>query len=513
MLFVRLKQCEVALNAGRLDEAFDLLRSPDVRSHRRGQDLTDRLTRAMIERGRSHLAAGQLEAAAHDCERAGRAAGNLPDVIALRTAVSDAMADRRRTDHRRDQLAAAVRRHMDQGQLTLGQQLLAAAPADEQAQRIAGELAARRATVHTVGQKVDSALRAGNWSAALDQLAQLDRQVARHPEIRDLCSKVNASIVAEATKAIESGRLDEAKALLRRHEELPGRFIDADRLREALRQCREASTCLERVDAAGAERSLRMLAAQWPNASWISDALGRVQQIRTSAEALLAGPLGVTGAAAGPLPSPPPEYLEREDSEDRDFVLHVDGAGGFKMVGGQAVTFGPVGASRHVDVPVTGDASVPLVTITRSDEDYFVQSRQPVEVNDRPTTHALLTNGDRIAVGPRCRLRFRRPNPASTSAVLDVTSGRLARGDVRQVILFDRELIIGPGPAAHVRVDSLSGPAVLQRGGAGLVCRAADPIRVDGQLAGSEPPIRPGVHVTIGSVGLILVREERGAAS
>jgi hypothetical protein len=422
------------------------------------------------------------------------------------------MADRRRTDQRRDQLAAAVRRHIDQGQLTLGQQLLAAAPADEQTHRIAGELAARRATVHTVGQKVDSALRAGNWEAALDQLARLDRQVARHPEIRDLCAKVNASIVAEATKAIESGRLDEAKALLRRHEELPGRFIDADGLREALRQCREASTCLERVDAAGAERSLRTLAGQWPNASWIPEALGRVQQIRTSAEALLAGPLGAAGAA-GPLPSPPPEYREREDSADRDFVLHVDGAGGFRVVGGQAVTFGPVGASRQVDVAVTGDASVPLVTITRSDEDYFVQSRQPVEVNDKPTTHALLANGDRIAIGPRCRLRFRRPNPASTSAVLDVTAGRLARGDVRQVILFDRELIIGPGPAAHVRVDSLGGPAVLQRGAAGLVCRAADPIRLDGQLAGTEPLIRPGVHVTIGPIGLILVREERGAAS
>jgi hypothetical protein len=509
VLFVRLKQCEVALNAGRLDEAFDLLRSPDLRSHRKGQDLVDRLAKAMIERGRTHLAAGQFEAAAHDCERAARTAGALPDVVALRTAVSDAMAERRRADQRRDQLAAAVRRHMDQGQLTLGGQLLAAAPADAQTQRIESELAARRATVQAVASKVDAAIDAGNWEAALDHLAQVDRQVARHPDIRELCGKLTASIVAGATKAIESGRLDQAGALLRRHQELPGHFIDADRLREAIRQCREAAACIERADAAGAERLLRGLSSQWPKASWISDALSQVQQMRTSAEAVLAGPLGAINGS-NPLPGPHPEYRGREESVDGDFLLHVDGAGGFRVVGGQAVTFGPVGSSRRVDVAVTGDASVPLVTITRSDEDYFVQSRQPVEVNDKPTTHALLAHGDRIAVGQRCRLRFRRPNPASTSAVLDVTAGRLARGDVRQVILFDRELIVGPGPAAHVRVDTLSGPATFQRRGEGMVCRAADPVLLDGRPAGTEPLIKPGVHVTIGPVGLILVREEGG---
>ncbi|HEY2588901.1 MAG TPA: hypothetical protein VGI81_24370 [Tepidisphaeraceae bacterium] len=510
MLFVRLKQCEVALNAGRLDEAFDLLRSPDLRSHRKGQDLVDRLAKAMLDRGRAHLAAGQLEAAAADCERAARTAGNLPDVLALRTAVSEAMAERRRADQRRDQLATAVRRHMDQGQLTLGGQLLAAAPADVQTQRIGSELAARRATIQAVAKKVGAAIGAGDWEAALDQLAQVDRQVTRHPDVRELCGRVTASVVAEATRAIESGSLDRAGALLQRHQELPGRFIDADRLREALRQCREAAACVERSDTAGAERNLRGLSAQWPNASWVSDALRHVQQIRTSAEAVLAGPLGMIGAAS-PLPGPPPEYRgsERAD-DDGDFVLHVDGAGGFRVMGGQSVTFGPASSSRNVDVAVTGDASVPVVTISRSDEDYFVQSRQPVEVNGSPTTHALLAPGDTIAVGPRCRLRLRRPNPASTSVVLDVTAGRLARGDVRQVILFDRELIVGPGPAAHVRVDALSGPAVFQRRRDGLVCRAADPVLLDGRPAGTEPLITPGVHVTIGPVGLILVREEGG---
>jgi hypothetical protein len=49
---------------------------------------------------------------------------------------------------------------------------------------------------------------------------------------------------------------------------------------------------------------------------------------------------------------------------------------------------------------------------------------------------------------------------------------------------------------------------VFQRGGGGLICRAADPVSIDGRPAAAEPLITPGVHVTIGPIGLILVREE-----
>lgn len=507
MLFVRLKQCEVALNAGRLDEAFDLLRSPDLRSHRQGQDLLDRLTKALLNRGRSHLAADQFEAAAQDCDRAARLAGNQPDVVALRASISEAMAARRRADQRRDELAAAVRRHMDQGQFTIGQQLLAAAPPQQNLKVIETELAARRATVQSLSQKIGSLLSKGNWESALDSLAHLERQVARHPDIAQICHEVSNRLVTEARKTIELGHLEQANALMRRLQELPGRFIEADRLREVLHQCRDAAACVERADAAGAERLLSVLNGQLPKASWISDALTHVRSLRTSTEAILAGPLGAHRTAPTPEPVPLPRGNGSEHPSDIDFLLHVDGAGGFRVIGSRSITIGPASSSRRVDVAVTADASAPIVTITRSDEDYFVQAQQPIEVNDKPVAHALLVSGDRIAVGPRCRLRFRRPNPASTSAVLDVTAGRLARGDVRQIILLDREMILGPGPAAHVRVDSLTGPAVLQRAGDGVICRAADPISIDGRPAGAEPILTPGARVTIGPVGLVLVRE------
>src|SRR2546421_174944 len=91
----------------------------------------------------------------------------------------------------------------------------------------------------------------------------------------------------------------------------------------------------------------------------------------------------------------------------------------------------------------------PVVTLSRSDEDYFLNSpRSPVAVNERMVSSALLSNGDRIGIGPRCRIEFRRPNAASASAILDVSGARLPWGGVKGVLLMDRELIVGPMASA-----------------------------------------------------------------
>jgi len=117
-------------------------------------------------------------------------------------------------------------------------------------------------------------------------------------------------------------------------------------------------------------------------------------------------------------------------------------------------------------------------------------------------------NGDRIAIGPRCRITFRRPSPASATAILDLSGTRAARGDVRHVVLLDRELVVGPGPAAHVRCDDLQQPAVLQRRDGKVTCRAGEPILLDGRPAGNSADIPAGTHIAIGPVGLVIAKED-----
>ena len=128
MLFLRIKQCEAAIAGGRLDEAFELLRADDVRSHRRGQELTDLIVKRLVERGRGHLAAGRISAARGDCDKAARLAGNLADVSQLRFAVDRADAGVRERDGAREHVVADARRLLAAGQLPRIGDLIVRAP-------------------------------------------------------------------------------------------------------------------------------------------------------------------------------------------------------------------------------------------------------------------------------------------------------------------------------------------------------------------------------------------------
>ena len=138
MLILRVKQAETALKDGRLDEAYELARMEDFRTHRDGQNLISRLVRSLITRGREHLAAGRLSQALADCEKAERLGGNLPEAAALRTAVTDAIANRQQVERRQAGLVATARQHIRDGWLSLGQQVLAncenAEPLQEEAE-------------------------------------------------------------------------------------------------------------------------------------------------------------------------------------------------------------------------------------------------------------------------------------------------------------------------------------------------------------------------------------------
>src|SRR4051812_26999302 len=96
MLILRIRHAETALADGRLDEAFELVRDPKLRSHRRGQDLLTRLVAALTKRGREHLKLDRFAQALTDCEKAQQLAGDLPELVALRSDAMDAVQWQRR---------------------------------------------------------------------------------------------------------------------------------------------------------------------------------------------------------------------------------------------------------------------------------------------------------------------------------------------------------------------------------------------------------------------------------
>jgi hypothetical protein len=184
----------------------------------------------------------------------------------------------------------------------------------------------------------------------------------------------------------------------------------------------------------------------------------------------------------------------------RRFVLHVDGAGSFVVLQGHSFAVGPISASRPVDLPLIAAAGTPTMTVMRCDEDYFLSGGA--------APGKLLVSGDRIAVGPRGRLEFRRPNAASGTAVLRVNGARLPWGGVRDVLLMDREIVLGTSAAAHVRVAGCPSAVILQgTGDGGLLCRADETVVVDGRPCGRSAAVSDGARVAVGGVSFVWRRE------
>jgi len=525
VIILRLKQAECALADGRLDEAAQILNDANIRSYRRGQELAGLLSRALIDRGRQHLAAGRLVEADGDCRKASLLAGNLVDAAQLGAAIRNAM---QTVQHKQQEKAAALataRQQIQQGQFSLGQKVLKGIESrSPEAQLMLNDLANRRAAVEAIATRTEQALARDDWEAAIELLVSAGPAVGEM-RLRELSQQTAAKVHERIEDALAEGRLDLAQSLLNRLGRIAQGDVRTEQQRRILEQCRKAWQSVTAGQLASALEVLRRLETSLSSAKWVRAAIADLEsaddaiaRLRGGAIATidgLASAANLTGAAsvanvrAANQDNPrPPVAAAVNCAADKDapsrFVLQADGVGAFLVIRQPRLTLGPVSASRNCDVALLADASTPVISIDRIDEDYVLTTAVGVLVNDQPTSRKLLVEGDRIALSPRCRFVFRRPSPASTSALLDLNGTRIGRADVRRVILMDRELIIGPGPSAHIRCDELPQSMVLCVRDGQLVCQARTEVYIDEQAAGKLAAVGVGSHIRVGDLRLVI---------
>ena len=161
MLILKIRQAEVALADGRLDEVFELAQSPKLRSHRRGQAIVTRLVNKLVERGQEHLEAGRAMQVLADCERASKFDANLPEVIGLRSAASDAILARQREHRRNGHAIAAAREQIEAGHLAVGERLLSGAGDESRVASLLHDVNVKRSMIESQIQSCQDA----RWSA------------------------------------------------------------------------------------------------------------------------------------------------------------------------------------------------------------------------------------------------------------------------------------------------------------------------------------------------------------
>lgn len=511
MGILRLKQTEAALADGRLDEACELLADQELRSHSRGQELLGRLVRALAARGGEHLAAGRAAQAADDCRRAERLGGNMPPVAELKQRIADALAGRAAEGRLRGGRLAAARGHAAAGRLSVAERFLEDADDAASGAMLRAELAARREAAEAALAAAEQAERRGDWPAAIDAVVEARAHRAPNGALSERTAAVVGAAAAAARRELLSARPDRAEALLARLSPLASGSVDVESLSRAVEQCRRALRWVRRGRFRRATESLRLLQQMLPEARWVGEAIRQAEAAAGGAESLASGPLAMLETDEAPagdaaeLAGAVPVLAPIDDDEmpaarrggapaslPRRFLLQVDGAGSFLVLRAAGVTLGPVSGERRCDVPLMAAAHCPVVNIERQDGDYFLRAESPVAVNDQPATGRLLADGDRVAMGPRCVVKFRLPNAASATAVLELSSASLPDSDARRVVLLDRELVIGPGGTAHVRAAAAAERIVLRAGAGGLV----------GPDGRALPVGRP---INVGGVGMVIV--------
>jgi hypothetical protein len=451
MLFLQLKQAEVAMADGRLDEAYQLIvSSRPLQNHRRGQALMTRLIERLVARANAHFDAGRSAEALVDCDKARNLGGNLEQVVELRGRIE--------------------------------QTLLAS----EQAKRSS----ARQGMLLAAAGLVDSAIGREDLDRAVSELVRARGQGCDNSRMRDADAQVRSALVERIQQALSDGRLDQIAPLLDRLQRLDAGGLTTQQLVNVFAQARLAWACVRRRELDEAQEALHRLNAQSPGMKWVSAALEHLGRAEQAMRAVRSGPLGLLTMADTTLPpdmnaAPDPRRIEPSPVDDglpQRFILQVDGAGSYLVVRSGSVTLGPISSSRRPDVGLIAEATAAVVTIERIEDDYFLKTPG--------SAGKLLADGDRISLSPRCRLQFRLPNPASTSAILELVGGRFPRADLRGVILLDRDLILAPGSGAHIRADHLQQQVVLH-------------VR-DARLWHRTQPIELSAATTVGGVGIVM---------
>ncbi len=517
MFDLRFKRVQVAIADGRLDEACELMKDPSLRAHRIGQTLLTRLMKAYIKRGQEHLKAGRVSAALNDCNQAEKLAGNTAAVMDLRAAICEAMEQNRLAARQQSRQLERAERQFENGWISAGQELLSGSK-DRHAQAMLADAQFQKAVMEKALQRIQTALDKGDFELAGRMYHEQGLGRRLNEQAGALLERIRQRAEAVIREHLNEGRLSQAAAILNR---MPGCVADCPSLQQARQGmvwCRQAADLIETGCFWEALLYMKKTLTVLPKAHWIRQGLQQVQEAARAQMDLQAGPLGGlenTGIyrmektekvspmrynASEPFQMKAPMMTMKNENQSRAdlpriFVLQLDGIGAYLVCGDDQVTVGPVSSSARPDVGFIAAPDAKIKWIERTDGDYFLGNWQRGPLVE-PQSRQLLKEADKIEISGRCRMKFSRPNPASGTACLILGSARLPRADVQQIILMDREILIGSGRNCHIQTGRLSETMTLFIREGHLLCR---------QTNGSVTGIGINQRVEIGTVGLMVV--------
>lgn len=543
---ILLKKARIALRQGRLDEAYGIVTDGDLREHRQGQILGEKLVGPLLSRAEKHLADGRTEDALADVERAANLGGNRPRTASLRERILAALTEKRRDAFRERAVLDSVRRHIQAGQVGAAEGRLEAVPGDvTRKMQLEREVKRLREETEAAQTRLRDHLKHGELTAALEAAADALAGSGAETATRELVLEATRRAERALDEALVAGRLERAQALAAGLEALEGAAPGEGRWREALALCENAAEAAESGDWREARVFAGRLRGLLPEAKWVKACEEKLGVVEDAIHFLRCSPLEQVSSSSGGHAAGAAEKSRKRRTPDRDLgatvsvaasapvkkalaggvaaaplprvqgagspagrrVLWVNGVGSYLLLSQERVTLGRAGSSARPDVALAADIEGVHAELVRVDGDYFVVARGPVKVNGRAVERHLLADGDEVLLGKRARLKFRLPTSLSSTAVLELGTGLRVSGDVRSVLLIDEHILIGDGGECHVQAHGANGRVVLSLDGQGFRLKSPEPIAVNGEARSGEETVPLGVVVETGSLAFTMTAD------
>ncbi len=471
LLFTRLRAAEKALLESRLDEAHRLLTAPDIRAHRRGGTLLADLCEKLVERARTHFAGDRFTEALTDLDKADAGGHKLPQIAELRQNILTVAKEVNRQEQSRRRRLDDARQRIEAGSLVAGRQILKNAEADDlDAQELAADIEERARQADDAFARVRKLLDDGQVSGAIERFQKARHLAPQSPEAISLESALTSHVVVDARKAFESGRINRAAEELARLAEL-GRGLSVRRdIEDVVELARGACRAVDGGDFETARRQMMRLQGIAGDIRWVGDAVKQLEELDELMTRLISGPLGENGGTGGRAKAAGESGKRRTPALDETMVLPhrnagtvplpdrllllVDGGGSFLLLRKDRVSIGRAITDQPADVAFKSDLAERHAEIARVDDDYFLFATRDIDLDGRGTRHQLLRDGNRVTLARNARFTFRLPHRQSASGLLEMSSATRMPHDVRRVVLFQRNAMIGFGKHVHINCTS-----------------------------------------------------------
>jgi len=451
----KLREAQVALEQGRLEEAAQIAGQPQLKPYLPVQQLLVEVGEQLARRALERAAAGDFAGGWRDLDAARRLGGETADWQRLQQAVADVA-------------LGEVVQHLEASDFPG-----AASRLDVLDKRKMPGVALQ--TLREVTKRLESARKLSQRGKFAEAEEQLAAAAALRPDLK----------LIEDKRQICRERAERSRIL---HEQLHAAIAAADWTKVVA----AANELLEISPENRVARDARRRAWGEVGAS-VGDSrrLAETQHWGGTPEAIEA-----KGVAT----------VDVETRQAARFMLWIDAVGGYLVCLGDEIVLGQAAPGTKVDVPIQADISRKHAKIVRHKEGYVLEpAGGKVVLDGKPVTGpVLLADGAEIMLGDAVRLNFRKPHVLSSSARLEITSGHRSLPHADAVILMAESCVLGPKWQNHVVCREWAGDVVLYRSEDKIMCRAMESIEIDGQLHDGRGSVRPGSHVIGGDFSLSL---------